>query len=175
MQDPSSVSRIRRGDGGTLKRLFKANHPRLYAVAYRLTQDADAADQVVRGAFLRLWKKRDELEPLDVLFLRLVDYTHELALEYRVEHNVTGLECESSGGDGEMIVQQINGLPEEERLTYLLHIADGYTIRELSRAFRKSENDIREIVGRALVGLDTEFEADVAGRSGSSDSGGSLA
>ena len=122
---------------------------------------------------LRLWNHRDELDPLEVLFLRLVEYTHDLALEYRAENNVTGIECSASGSHGQKMLQQLDNLPEQERLMYLLHVADGYTIRELSRAFGISEDEVREVVGGALVALDKELVADLAEQATSSQLGGS--
>ena len=160
MQDPRSVTRLRQGDIGTLKRLFKSNHNGLYPFVYRLARNGDAADEIIRSAFKKLWADRKELEKLEVLFLRLLGYAHTFAMEYRTANNVTGIESSPRTSRGEEVASLLSRLPEEEHLVYLLHIVDGYSIRELSEAFHSTEDHMREVVGSALVALDKEFETE---------------
>jgi len=171
MQDPRLVTRLRQGDIGALKRLFKSNHTVLYPLVYRLTRSRDAADAIIRSAFRQLWTDRKELEPLEVLFLRLLGYAYAFATEYRSANNITGIESGARTSAGEEIASQLSKLPEEERLVYLLHIVDGYSIRELSKAFDTTEDHIREVVGSALVALNREFETEREGPVESSSPG----
>lgn len=158
MQDPRSVTRLRQGDIGTLKRVFKSNHNALYPFVYRLTRDRNATDEIIRSAFKQLWADRKELEQFGVLFHRLLSYAHAFATEYRTANNITGIETSARTSEGEKVSALLSRFPEEERLVYLLHIVDGYSVRELSEALGSTEDHIREVVGSALVALDKEFD-----------------
>lgn len=158
MQDPKSVERLRHGDGATLKRLFKANYASLYPLVYRLTRSREAAEQVIHDAFKQLWDDRKELDPFETIFLRLVSYAHDLAVSYRAENQVSGIEIGARSSRAEEVAQQLEAVPEQDRLMYLLHIIDGYSSRELARAFDMTEDAVRESVGSALFALDKEFE-----------------
>lgn len=158
MQDPKSVEKLRHGDVATLKRLFKANHAKLYPLVFRLTRDRRAADEIIRDAFKRLWTNRKDIEPLETIFLRLISYSSELSDAYRREHGVTGIEGGARTDAGQEIVGQLTKLPENVRLIYLLHVVDGYSVREIARAFGKSDEETRETIGQALILLDREFE-----------------
>ena len=160
MQDPQSVDRLRRGDGSTLKRLFKANHARLYPLAVRLTRDNDAADEVIRAAFRKLWSVRKELDRFETIDGRLIRYVYEFATDYRTEHGITGIESVGRSEDADLVVAQLNGIEERERLVYLLRIVDGYSVRELSRAFEIDEEVVQQAIGSAMVMLNREFDRD---------------
>jgi RNA polymerase sigma-70 factor (ECF subfamily) len=158
MQDPKSVERLRHGDVATLKRLFKANHAKLYPLVFRLTRDRQVTDEIIRDAFKKLWADRKEIEPLETIFLRLIKYCSDFAQAYRNEHGIAGIEGGARTDAGQNLIRQLDKLPENTRLDYLLHVVDGYSVREISRAFGKSEDETKESIGRALVLLDREFE-----------------
>lgn len=158
MQDPTSVEKLRRGEAATLKRLFKSDHAKLYPLVFRLTRDQDAANDVIKRAFLQLWEDRQELDALEVLFLRLVGYARGLANEFRAENDVRGIESSARTSAGDAAAERLATLPEREHLLYVLHTVDGYSIRELSKAFDQSEADVRAIIGKAMVMVDETFE-----------------
>ena len=49
--DQGLVERAQRGDREAYERLARASADRLYAVAYQITRDADAADNAVQQAY----------------------------------------------------------------------------------------------------------------------------
>ena len=167
MQDPKSVTNLRQGDIGTLKRLFKSNHAGLYPLAFRLTRDAGTADEIIRASFEGLWADRAKLDPLEVIFNRLLSYVFERASAYRSANNITGIESGARTTAGEEIEEKLGKLPEEQRLMYLLRVVDGYSVRELSRAFGSPEKQVEELVGTAMVALDNQFEEDLRKSTGS--------
>lgn len=154
MQDPRSVERLRHGDVATLKRLFKANHAKLYPMAYRLTKSREAAGEVIRRAFRRLWEERADLDAFEPLDLRLVQGTYDEALAYRDERGVTGFtvtpdRLHNQNGN----VAEIEHIDAEDLLNYLFFIVDGYSFRELARARGLAAEEVQLSVGRALAAL----------------------
>lgn len=153
MQDPRSVERLRNGDVATLKRLFKANYAKLYPMAFRLTQSRDAAGDVIRAAFRGLWGDRAELDVFEPLDAKLVQRTYANAIAYRKEHDVRGFSGSSPLADKNGSVPELEHIPEEDRLPYLLFVVDGYSFRELARAFGTTVEAVQVSVGRAMASL----------------------
>lgn len=54
--DQGLVERAQRGDREAYERLARASADRLYAVAYQITRDADAADEAVQQALVLMWR-----------------------------------------------------------------------------------------------------------------------
>ncbi len=158
MQDPRSIERLRRGDGSTLKRLFKANYAKLFPLALRLTRDEAATREMIRASFKQLWDERKELGRFEVIGLRLLRHTFEQSMEFRRVHVITGVEFHSRMGDDGDVEAILSDIGERERLIYLLHLVDGYSTRELAKAFDVEEEEILEAVGQALMALDERLE-----------------
>ncbi|MEM6328384.1 MAG: sigma-70 family RNA polymerase sigma factor [Bacteroidota bacterium] len=55
--------RIRRGDSRAFELLFRDLHPGLVRFAGTLAESAAASDDLVQEAFVRLWERRDRLDP----------------------------------------------------------------------------------------------------------------
>lgn len=153
MQDPRSVERLRHGDVVTLKRLFKANYAKLYPMAFRLTQDREVAGNVIRAAFKGLWADRAELDVFEPLDMKLVERTYAEAMAYRTENGVTGFAASGLRTGQSIPVPEIEEIADEDQLKYLLFVVDGYSFRELARAFDSSIEDVQVSVGRALTRL----------------------
>jgi DNA-directed RNA polymerase specialized sigma24 family protein len=159
MQDPRSVERLRNGDVASLKRLFKANHAKLYPLAYRLTKNRDAAGLVIRQAFQRLWEGRDDLDVFEPLDLRLVHDTYVEAMAYRKDNGVTGFAIDPERVKSNGSLSEIEGIDADDSLNYMLYVVDGYSFRELARAHESSVEDVQLSVGRALTALREKQES----------------
>jgi DNA-directed RNA polymerase specialized sigma24 family protein len=156
MQDPRSVERLRHGDVATLKRLFKANHAKLFPMAYRLTGDRDASENVIREAFRRLWEERADLDVFEPLDLRLVERTFDAATAYRNGNGITGFALKPDRGIQDDALPELQNIADEDLLNYLLFVVDGYSFRELARATGSKIEEVQASVGRALVSLQEE-------------------
>ena len=62
MDDKRLFEQIRRGDTKAFEIAFRKFTPRLEAFAYRYTNDAIEAEDVVQEAFLKLWERRELLD-----------------------------------------------------------------------------------------------------------------
>lgn len=158
MQDPRSVEKLRRGDVATLKRIFKTNHSKLFPLVLRFTHDPAVADDIILETFQKLWQERRELDRFEVLDLRLLRNARELAAKYAADHAIREIALTFRDARGETVAEVLEKLPTRERLLYLLHFVDGYSIRELASAFHQEEMQIRREVGAALALLDDALE-----------------
>lgn len=160
MQDPRSVERLRHGDVATLKRLFKANHAKLYPMAYRLTRSREGAGEVIRRAFRRLWEDRSKLDVFEPVYSRLVNGTFAEAMAYRDENGITGFAVSPDRLQGKepLIPPEIDNIDAADQLNYLLFVVDGYSFRELARARKSTVEEIQLSIGRALASLQESVE-----------------
>ena len=159
MQDPRSVEKLRQGDAVTLKRLFKANYAKLYPMAFRLTCSREAAGEVIRLAFKRLWESRRDLDVFEQIDLRLVRYTYAEAVTYRDANGVTAYATGGAEGKFDEVLSELSQIPPGDLLNYLLFVIDGYTFKELARAYETNVEEIQLSVGRALASLQEKASA----------------
>jgi RNA polymerase sigma-70 factor (ECF subfamily) len=80
--------RLRRGDQAAFSDLFDELHPALLRYAWRLVRDEEAAQDVVQDAFLRLWRRRETLDPSRSLRSLLYTTVHNRALNWIRDRNL---------------------------------------------------------------------------------------
>jgi RNA polymerase sigma-70 factor (ECF subfamily) len=56
------ISKLKKGDGAALQKLFMAYHPALCQLAYRFMQDREQSKDLVQDVFIKLWNSRDTLQ-----------------------------------------------------------------------------------------------------------------
>lgn len=61
--DPDLCLRLRRGDESALDSLLKGEWRHLVAYAETFTRDPDTAEEAVQRSFVRLWRRRETLDP----------------------------------------------------------------------------------------------------------------
>ncbi|MFH5883614.1 RNA polymerase sigma factor [Halalkalibaculum sp. DA3122] len=63
MSDSELVKKIRKGKKHALREIYERYHEQLYYVAKRYLKDEAFAEDAIQDIFLKLWKKRKELDP----------------------------------------------------------------------------------------------------------------
>lgn len=84
--------RLRASDTAALDEVMRALHPPLFRYAARLTNDGEAAYDVLQEAFIRLWQARASLDPALSLRAFLYRIVGNLALNHnRMERRETAV------------------------------------------------------------------------------------
>jgi len=128
---------------------------RLYQYAWRLTGNADDAEDIIQTLLMRTYQKKIELEQLDnaktwlmkSLYHQFIDFTRQQKRNPSVPGNEDGaeqLQFSSDPGQGpaqhlaqgqlsDQLSQVLNQLDNEHRQLVLLHDLEGYTLVEISQ------------------------------------------
>lgn len=147
------------------KRQFLPYNKVLYRVAFHLTGNAQDAEDLLQDLFLRLWTKRNELQPPKNLEAYLVTMIRNLFYEQRrirrVDLSVPLDQAGEPPGEDDisrkMEVEEeatkmediIHNLPDKEQKVVRLHIIEDRTYEEIEHDTGLSNANIRKLMSRA--------------------------
>ncbi|MCQ2076312.1 MAG: RNA polymerase sigma factor [Bacteroidaceae bacterium] len=147
------------------KRLFLPYHKVLYRVAFHLTGNGQDAEDLLQDFYLRLWTKRNELQPPKNLEAYLVTMIRNLFYEQRrirrVDFSVPLDQAGEPPGEDDishkMEVSEeatkmediIHNLPDKEQKVVRLHIIEDRTYEEIEHDTGLSNANIRKLMSRA--------------------------
>jgi DNA-directed RNA polymerase specialized sigma24 family protein len=157
MQDPNIIGRLRKGDGGALKSLFRSSADRAHTLAQRMTGDAEIAGKVVQAVFEELWHKRRDVDPMQDVASRILRETYVCVRALQKEKNlpICGVP-KSSNPELQALIGRLGSIGDMERLVYLLLTTDGFSKREVSRALDVSDEATTTLHAKALQALHEE-------------------
>ncbi|MDR1939012.1 MAG: RNA polymerase sigma factor [Tannerellaceae bacterium] len=152
-------------DAERFKQQFLPLHPRLYRVAYALTEDSRDAEDILQDAYCKLWSRREELSHIrnpEAFCVTLVknlclDFLHSARHERSeaLEENLplagsASPETELIGHDEVRRVQRlIDRLPLNQRQVLRLHGIEGCSPEEIEQITGLSAVNIRVLLSRA--------------------------
>lgn len=133
------------GPGPALVETYRRTAPAMFRQAILLLGDVGAAEDVVQEAFLRTWRRREQLRDAHGLDGYLVTAARNLALDHLRwrAHRVTqepdeGRDpfvvprTEEATADAERLNNALRRLPDEQREVVLLHLTGGLTFPEIA-------------------------------------------
>lgn len=159
-RDAALVERALGGDGRALDALVSRHHASVYAVAYRVLGDPDAAADAAQDAFVRaltsLGSFRAEAS-FRTWLLRIAANTAVSAGRRTTRQREVPLESESAwlaGGrnpeqqtvlrtEAERVEAALQRLPEKQRLAVSLRLHEDMTHREIAEVLDSSEGTVR--------------------------------
>ncbi|MBQ4483430.1 MAG: sigma-70 family RNA polymerase sigma factor [Prevotella sp.] len=145
----------------------------LYRVAYRLTGNAQDAEDLLQDTYLKLWQKRDELADEAVTQAYLVTLMRNLFLDQRRRKRIdTSADIDKTEPPDEQSLDRqidtrdeaetmellIRQLPERDGNIVQMHLVEGRTYDEIEQNTGLSQGNIRIIVMRARQKLKQQFQ-----------------
>ena len=162
-------------DANQFKELFLPYHAKLYRVAFRLMGNTQDAEDMVQEAYLKLWKKRNELpnniESMEAYCSTLVKNICYDALRLSQldedgrspeEINISGstniaVEIEMKD-EANQVMKLISQLPEQQQLIIQMRDVDDRSYEEIEEATGLSPINIRVLLSRARKKIREQFK-----------------
>ena len=144
----------------------------LYRVAYRLTGNAQDAEDLLQDTYLKLWQKRDELAEEVVTQAYLVTLMRNLFLDQQRRKRIdTSADIDKAEPPDEQSLDRqidtrdeaetmellIRQLPERDGNIVQMHLVEGRTYDEIEQDTGLSQGNIRIIVMRTKKKLKEQF------------------
>lgn len=159
-------------DADTFKRELLPHHQLLYRIAYRLTENATVAQDMVQEAYARLWDKRTELEDVDNYKAFAVTVLRNICLDnlrktkngavpindelISIREGSLSVDIEQKDEAG-YIKELVGRLPQQQRVVMILKHWDNYSDEEIEEMTGLSRVNIRVILSRARKTIKEQF------------------
>lgn len=160
-------------DTERFKQQFLPLHPRLYRIAYALTENSRDAEDILQEAYCKLWMRRKELlhirnaeafcvtmvKNLCLDFLHSARHTHEATSPDKVSlTDNRSPETETIEQDEVSLVKRlIDRLPAAQRQVLRLHSIDGCSQEEIEQLTGFGAAKIRVLLFRARKRLREQY------------------
>lgn len=167
------VRRARRGERGAFSQLYREHAGAVHALAWRITSDREAAEDIVQETFLRMLRLIGGLRPGEPVLPWLKQVASRLAIDrlrrswrdvpavpedFSIDQGAAPSEYSEAAG-------LLERLPPLARALVWLNQMEGWSHQELGRRFNRSESWSKSMVSRALAQLRQQIDAE----GGSSD------
>ena len=160
-------------DASVFKQMFMPHSRRMYATAWRLKADAQAAEDLVQEAFLKLWMKRDSLNKVENTEAFCTTIVRNIFFDrYRkngnrfVEQPPEKLNIADDSNISEQLEHRENAikvmniiarLPEQQRLIITLRDIEDLSYSEIAAQTGLQAINIRVLLSRARKQIREQF------------------
>lgn len=163
-------------DANDFKEQFLPYQRRLYRVAFLLMGNAEDAEDMVQEAYLKLWKKRNELpSDIDSMEAYCVTLTKNLCYdalreahidkderspeELKISNESTVSHEIEVRDEANQVMRLIEGLPEQQRQIILMRDVNDRPYEEIEEETGLSAINIRVLLSRARKRIREQFKA----------------
>ncbi|HEV2481312.1 MAG TPA: sigma-70 family RNA polymerase sigma factor [Puia sp.] len=166
--EPELLLRISQGDARAFRQLFAAYSGKVYALAIKLTKDAEQAKDLTQEIFVRLWVKRGQLGGvyhfqgfLTTIALNLIrnhfrrkvlDIGNEAFLVNYFEESAMAPDRAMEFKEFQCMVQEaVDHLPPQLNRSFTLSRMAGMSHAEIARQMELSPLTVKSHIARALT------------------------
>lgn len=167
MNDKQLVLLLRNNEVGAFDKLFYRYSDKVFCFAYSLLKNKEDSREIVQESFLRIWEKRENIDPsksfksflfkisynliIDQLRSRLKDREFHDYLERYYELSTVEFNSEN---DFEILQKKINKavkeLPRKRKSIYRLSRQDGFSHKEIADQLNISVKTVENQINLAL-------------------------
>jgi RNA polymerase sigma-70 factor (ECF subfamily) len=158
--DADLMVAVRRGDQAAFSVIVTRHHGRLYALAWRILNDAAAAEDVVQDAMLKLWTGADRFDPsrglLSAWLKRMV--VNQCLDRRRALRSVEDIETATGISDDaplpDVVLDQrhvaraMEEMPPRQRAAIALFYIEGYTMAEVADQLDTNTKSVESLLAR---------------------------
>jgi RNA polymerase sigma-70 factor (ECF subfamily) len=167
LNDGELVARVLNRDPAAEREMYDSNVDRVFRLAYRMTGDEIMAEDYTQETFIRAFDKLDGFEGRSALST----WIHSIAVSVILSglrkvkrlrnreaemDEVTERTAGLAGADVELKIrlhQAIDALPDDLRMTFIMHDIEGYKHDEIAEVFDAPTGTIKSRLSRARQAL----------------------
>lgn len=168
--DPILVSKLRDGDPESFEKLYHKHFAKLYNFCLNLTQSNGDADEIVQETFIKIWEKRENVDPqrnfLAYIFTIARHKVYKRSIQriknYDIEQYYSVLLSKRNHFTEEevnysflkkLINDLIRKLPRMQRKVFILSRINGLSNREIASQLALSPSTVENHIYLALKSL----------------------
>ena len=154
------VSRARRGDGSAFEELIRRHERLALGVAYGVLHDAQLAGDVVQEAFLKAWRRLDDLAQAASFASWLCGIVRNLCVDQRRRRRVAVCGIEEARGEADCKArepaEEMGRREQGERIAAALESLDAMTRSAVVLRYYEnlSSREIGELLGLSSAAVD---------------------
>jgi len=161
------AKRLKKGDKRAFDLFYGQYSERLYGFAFSLLKNHEDAKEIVQETFLKLWKKREQINPeqsvkaflfsisynisIDLIRKRLKDERYRDYLKYQFLFNEPCTENQAGYNELNHELQKIiDELPEQRKKIYKMSREDGLAHNEIAEKLNITAKTVENHINLAL-------------------------
>ena len=164
------ADRIHGGDESAFRDFFHAHYPEAVGFAAKQLRDLSTAEDIVQGVMVRLWERREDIDPsrslraylFSLVRTSVVDYfRHEAVKRRHVEHAREDMQTQGQQTDPFLqqdIDKAVESLEDKQRTVFVLNRFGGLTYAEVADVLDVSVKTVEKHMTRALKALRTDLK-----------------
>lgn len=160
------LAEIASGSEPAFRKLFDMYKTRFYAVALKMTQSDEAAEDIVQEVFMNIWKNREHLLRVDhpssyfftAVYRKVYHHYRRLASERKFLQSASAVK-EAENTTDEMVLaneykewvsQAITRLPPQQKLVFRLSKEEGMNREDIARQLKISPHTVKNHLSDAI-------------------------
>lgn len=163
----AEIKKIKQSNAKAFRKLFDFYYPKIVSYFYTRISDFSQSEDLAQQVFINVWNSREKLDETkqfsSYLFTisknKLIDF-YRRKKEETVEldeHVSSEFEFRPLDKISDQILELLKELPDQQRITFLLHRLDGLSYKELSECFNISVKTVEKRVSQVLKFLRTKL------------------
>lgn len=162
-------------DANDFKKQFLPYQRRLYRAAFLLMGNTQDAEDIVQEAYLKLWKRRNELPPniinmeaycitliknlcYDTLRASHLDEDGRPPEELNIANDTNVADEIDTRDEANQVMKLIDGLPQQQRQVILMRDVDDRPYEEIEETTGLSAVNVRVLLSRARKKIREQFK-----------------
>ncbi|MCO5238692.1 MAG: RNA polymerase sigma-70 factor [Chitinophagaceae bacterium] len=165
------LAEVASGNEAAFRKLFDIYKERFYAVAFKMTQSDEVAEDIVQDVFMNIWKNRERFLTVEhpssyfftAVYRKVYHHYRRLAFERKFLQSASRVKESESTTDemvitseySEWISRAVAELPPRQRLVLKLSKEEGMKREDIARQLEISPHTVKNLLSNALKSIHT--------------------
>jgi RNA polymerase sigma-70 factor (ECF subfamily) len=160
VQESNLLRQLVLGDAAAFRAVYEKYSRKVFAFAFYLTKSRDVAEEMVQEVFLKVWEKREQIDPerdfnpyvKTITQNQVYNFLNKARRDRNLQEKIyAGMQALQHQDEdvvierelGRLYAEAVRNLPPQKRIIYSLHRNDGYSYEEIARKLGLSKNTVR--------------------------------